>query len=60
MTTLITKKPPRYKHSDYKPRTITIDDGSFKKAVRIGDGNASYGIRAALKAYKEKSIKGAQ
>ena len=34
-----------------KPRTIILSNHSFAKAVRIGGGNASEGVRIALEAY---------
>lgn len=35
-----------------KRRTLTLSDAYFNKAMEIGEGNVSEGIRRALKAYR--------
>jgi hypothetical protein len=37
-----------------KPRSIVLDDETFAKAERIGDGNASEGVRIAVNGYSGK------
>lgn len=41
-----------------KPRNITLSDQYYKLAQLIGEGNASAGIREALKAYRRFSTTG--
>ena len=37
---------------DGRRRNVYVDDASWERALKLGNGNASAGIRAALEAYK--------
>lgn len=48
------KKPGRPSVIDGKRRNVFIDDLSWQRAQKLGDGNASEGIRRALEHTKSE------